>query len=373
MPTPSKQISQSLMTLLINPMVLDTLNRQADIIPVAEAAKGFWSYDLMNRTPSPAYNEYGVFTGTDLDLACFLYELAGRGAVIDIPYYKAGTRKTKRADQERISASGHGAIIGVGSHKDFFKFSVKIFDENVVGADKVGDFRNYNLTNHTGEWYDGWRTIQFVPTMNENKFITENRLWSGNRIVFSNFIHPNRWTSFFGQYYVISKIVIERLTEEIKHLNAELKAMLSEGITYPEGEGPAPFVEREYGETKPMKFESFQAKIFIPELDLKGEYPEIEHDQKNLVSTYNKRKELAKIKDSLSFMTRATEYAHYINPDRMPAWIQNVSWEKGFREPGKRTDWDRLLLFQPEVGKHGVSILKRTVEKTARVSPDFAG
>ena len=71
------------------------------------------------------------------------------------------------------------------------------------------------------------------------------------------------------------------------------------------------------------------------------------------------------------FMARATEYAHYKAPDRIPAWIRNETWEDDFVEPGKRVKWQRLKLFQPEVGKHAVSILKRVTEKSAQVSPDF--
>jgi len=370
MSTPPKQISQSLMTLLINPMVLDALDRNVDIEPVARKATLFWTYDLEKRKPNPAYDEYGVFKGTDLDLACFLYELANRGAVIRIPYYKAGTRKTIREDQKRISAEARGEIVSVIGNQNFFKFSVKIIDQNVVGPDKVGYYRTYSLTDHIGQWYDGWREIQFVPTLNENKFITENKLWTGNKIIFSNFIHPNRWTSFFGHYYVISKIILERLTEDIKHFNSEMKMMRDEGISFPDGEGPVQGPEQEYGKTKSVKFESFQAKIFIPEMDLKGEYPKIDHNQENLVNIYRKVKRLKHLKSRLMFMVRATEYAHYINPDRMPAWIKNVSWEDGFKEPGKRIVWQRLKLFQPEPGKHAVSILKRTYMKSARVKAD---
>ena len=61
-----KYIAQSLMTLLINPMVLDTLDRSSNIEDAAAAAVSFWSYDLMSRKPSPAYDDYGVFTGTDI-------------------------------------------------------------------------------------------------------------------------------------------------------------------------------------------------------------------------------------------------------------------------------------------------------------------
>ncbi|MCK5600565.1 hypothetical protein KAR91_01780, partial [Candidatus Pacearchaeota archaeon] len=72
----------------------------------------------------------------------------------------------------------------------------------------------------------------------------------------------------------------------------------------------------------------------------------------------------------LRFMTRASEYAHYRNSDRMPAWLKNVAWEEDFVEPGKRTKWERLKLFQPKVGEQSVSILKRTFVKSATVSAD---
>lgn len=367
-----KHIAQSLMTLLINPIVLDSLDRSSNIEDAAVAAVSFWSYDLMSRKPSSAYDEYGVFTGTDLDLACFLYALAGRGAVINLPTYQSHTQAKIREDQVLTSKQNrHGKVIGVKGNQKFFKFNITIIDENVVGENKVGDFRTFSLTDHNGQWYKGWNRIEFVPTLNENKFITENKLWTGNVIYFKNFIHPNRWTSFFGHYYVISKLVLERLTEEIKHLNAEVKAMRDEGIEFPKGEGPTEYDGYSYGDAKSVKFNSFEAKIFVPELGLKGEYPKIKHDQKNLVETYNKRKRLERLKDALMFMVRATEYAHYINPDRLPAWIQNTKWENDFVEPGKRTKWQRLKLFQPEVGKHAVSILKRVTEKSDRVSADF--
>jgi len=370
--TEPKKIAQSLMTLLINPMVLDTLDRTKDIEPIAILATSFWNYDLLSRKPSPAYNEFGVFKGTDLDLACFLYALVGRNAVINLPRYKTATRVKTRDDEVLSSKENrHGKLIGVKGNQKFFKFNITIIDENVIGEDKVGAFRTFSLTSYDGDWYDGWDRIEFVPTLNENKFITENRLWTGNTIYFNNFIHPNRWTSFFGQYYVISKLVVDRLTEEIKFLNSQIKAMKEAGIRFPEGEGPKEYDGYTYGKTKSVKFPSFEAKIFIPDLGLKGEYPKIEHNQENLISTYRKVKRLSNLKSSLMFMTRATEFAHYKNPDRMPAWIENTTWEDGFVEPGKRTKWQRLKLFQPEPGKHAVSILKRVTEKSAQVNEDF--
>ena len=265
--TQPKKIASSLKTILEGPLVLGILDRSSDIDTIAPLTKGFWDYDLFNRRPSPAYDEYGVFQGTDLDLACFLYALSGRGAVINIPYYKAATQKRMREDQQLSSKRNrNGTLLGVKGNEKFFKFNITIMDQNVIGADKVGDFRTFSLTDYDGKWYDGWNKIEFVPTINENKFVTENKLWKGHTIIFKNFIHPNRWTSFFGLYYVISKLMIERLTEEVKYLNAEVKAMVNEGIRFPSEGGPASHDYGTPGETKSVSFEVFEAKIHIPEI-----------------------------------------------------------------------------------------------------------
>jgi len=368
--TQPKKVAQSLMNILIHPVVMDTLNRTSDITNSMNEALSWWDYDLLSRRPSPAYNEDGIFTGTDLDMACFLYALAERDAVINLPVYKSMGKSKTRTDEALTSkADRHGKIIGIGANKNFFSFNIKILDQNVVGQDYVGAPRTFSLTDYTGSWHKGWKEIQFVPTMKENGFITENKLWSGYKIIFTNFVHPNRWTSFFGKYYVISKLMIERLEDEAKYYNAVMKQMKEAGIKFPYEEGPESH-EYEYGDSKQMKFNAYEAEIFIPECEITGEYSKIEFNQANLVATYEKRKILNKAISKLRFMTRATEYAHYVNPRAMPAWLQNVMWEEGFVKPKGRTKWRRLKLFQPAVGVQSVSILERQYEKAQTVSAD---
>ena len=369
--TEKKYVADSLKTILDCEMVQCIINRSCGLADAIDEALSWWDFDLLSRRPNPAYDEYGIFRGTDLDLACFMYALAGRGAIINIPFYKTHTQTRVREDQKLKSKDNrHGELLDVNANKAFFKFNIRIMDQNVIGEDKVGDFRTFSLTDHTGAWYDGWKTIQFEPTLKENRFITENQLWSGNRIVFKNFIHPNRWTSFFGRHYVISKILIERLEDEAKFLNAEVKRLLDAGIKFPGGDGPKSYDYTSYGETVSKKFPAFEAKIYIPSVQTTGEYEATPLTQEGLLRAYHLRKEYNKIIGKLRFMTRASEYAHNQNPERFPAWLKNVQWESGFREPGKRTDWDRLKLFQPAVGQHSVSILKRSFEKTDRVSAD---
>lgn len=367
--TQPKHIAASLTSILNDPLVLTMLDRSASITPVMEQVHDWWSYDLFSRKPSPAYDEYGIFKGTDLDLACFMYSLAGRGAVINIPYYKAHTQTKKRVDQELKSKyNRHGELLNVGANKSFFSFNINVMDQNVIGEDKVGDFRTFSLTEKSGAWYDGWQTIEFEPTLKENRFITESKLWSGHRIVFTNFIHPNRWTSFFGEYYVKTKLLEGRLTDEAAFLNTEVKRILETGIEFPSTGDKPQSHQYEYGEGVQKKFTAFEAMIYTPDVCIKGDYNFYPETQQGLVEAYSRRKDLMKMISKLRFMTRASEYAHFKNPDRMPHWLKNVTWEDDFKIPGKRIKWQRLKLFQPKVGEFSVSILKRTFEKSARVA-----
>lgn len=369
--TAVKVVAGSLTTLLQNPIVLTILDRSADITPIIEEVKSWWGYDLMNRKPSPAYNDYGIFTGTDLDLACFLYALAGRGAVINLPEYKAHTKSKIREDQVRTSTENrHGKLVGVGGNKHFFSFNINIIDENIIGTDKVGYLRRFSLTDKTGGWYDGWKKVEFVPTINENKFLTENELWSGHTVAFKNFIHPNRWTSVFGQHYIITRLLMDRLEEEGAFLFKETKRLQDDGIKFPKGDGPSPPVSTTYGNSKQEKFTAFEMKVFMPETQFTGAFSPLDDKQISLVEGYKKRgKFIYSDIPQLRFMTRASEYAHYKAQDRMPAWIKNTSWEAGFKIPPRgRTNYDRLKLFQDKVGEHSISLLRRTYSKSATVA-----
>ena len=369
--TEPKYVAKSLTSILDNPLVISILDRGSDMKLVMDEVLSWWNYDLFARKPSAAYNEYGIFQGTDLDLACFMYALAGRGAIINIPEYKSHTKKKTREDQQLKSKyNRNGELLAVGANKHFFSFNINVMDQNIIGEDKVGDYRTFSITGKDGEWYDGWKKIQFEPTLKENRFITENEMWSGTQIIFKDFIHPNRWTSFFGHHYVISRLLMERLTDEAAFMNSEVKRLKEAGINFSSAGDKPKSHSYNYGATVSKKFVAFEAKIHIPDTFIDGEYAPYAESSEGLYNAYATRKEYNKALAALRFMTRASEYAHYTNPDRFPSWLQNVAWEKDFIEPGKRTKWDRLKLFQPAVGKHSVSILKRTYVKSAQVSVD---
>lgn len=370
--TQPKKVAKTLKTILDNPIMLDIMDKSKDMTETIKEVSSWWKYDLFSRKPGPAYDEDGVFVGTDLDLACFLYELADRNAVINIPTYKS-LRKTRIKEGQSVVSKDnrHGSLLGLNSNKNTFIFSVRIKDMNVMTTDSVGDYRNFSLTDMSGEWYDGWKKIEFLPTAKENTFLNESKILEGNHITFKNFSHPNRWTSFFGQYYFITKCLIDRLTEEASYYNSEVKKMLEAGIQYPPTEAPTEWPKQESEKGKSIKVKAFNVEIDIPEND--STFPVYEYNQENLVKLTKLRKEYVyKTIPKLRFATRATELSYYNQrSDVLPHWLEDVKWENDYVVPGKRTKWQRLVLFQPGVGERGVAIRKREFEKSEIVSVDY--
>lgn len=370
-----KDVAKSLLHVFSDIQMAKLLDRQCDITEVVKEIAGWWGYDLFSRKPGPVFTEYGTYKGTDLDLCTFLYELAERGAVINIPTYKAATKRTIKEGQHLTSAENrHGKLVGLTANQDFFKFSVRILDMNVMTTDSVGDFRNFLITDFNGNWYPGWKRIDFVATAKENEFIFKHGLLTGNTMYFNSFVNPNRWRTFYSKKYFITKYAIQRLAEEIKYLNTLIDAMLDKGIQYPEG-FLRTWPKTEYGETVGKKFKAFKVEIDIP--DPGDIFQTYEFSQDGLVEVTNKRNFLKNIKSKLSFTTRCTELAFYKHGSKkegeefFPAWISGAKWERDFIQKGKKTKWDRLILFQPKPFEFGVALRKREYEKTGYVNPDY--
>lgn len=364
----TKKVAETLTTILENPTMKAIMDRNYPIDNIIGEVVSWWRYDMSKRKPGPAYinDEY---VGTDLDLACFLFELAERNAVINIPQYKGMRGKTLREGEVVLSSDNrHGQIIGLTANKNVFSFSIRIKDMNVVNVDGVGEYRNFSITDLDGDWYEGFKNLGFIPTAKENKFLLENDMVVDNKIDFTTFVHPNRWSSMFGQHYFITKALLNRVKEEAGYYYKEIKAMLDEGVKYPVKDEPKEWPKTEKGETKKIKVLSFEVDLEYPDNDTK--YPEYKHTKKNLVELTNKRNYLLyNVSSKLTFALRTVEYAyHKFGHNRLPAWLKNVDWEEGYTEKGKRTKWDRVILFQPEVGKTGVSIKKRLYETTQEVA-----
>lgn len=373
----TKRVASTLVNVLDNPMMRVAINRSEAVQSVIEKLIQHWSYDLFSRKPGAAYTDDGVFVGTDLDLACFMFALAERGAVINIPEYESRRVKTVTEGERIVSKDNrHGKILGVLSNKECFSFSIRINDANIITTDAVGNFRNFMLVDIDGTWYDGWKSIEFVPSAKENDFLTNNSLWSGVSVVFKNFIHPNRWISFYGQYYYITKVLIDRLTEEAKFLKDFAADMRKNGITIGGGgaekkEWPKKTV---VGDQKSIKVPAFECIVEYPEFfndwpkEVKEMIPNYKgtSDSELLKAIEDRSRELTyTIIPKLRFASRATEYAfnfHGEDGNKLPAWIENAVWDRNYVLAGKRIVWNRLVLTR------GIALRYRKYERSEIVS-----
>jgi hypothetical protein len=354
------------------------LNREAPIDDLIDTLLDHWGYDMYSRKPGPAYYANGEFNATDLDLACFMSALVDRKAVIILPHYESKRAKTIREGERVLSTKNrHGQVQGLTANKEVFSFSVRIIDQNVVQAgtevtpDTVGAFRNFMLVDIDGTWHDGWSRIEFMPSAKENKFLEEKQLWTGNTVVFKNFVHPNRWISFYGQYYLLTKALIDRLEQENKFLNSEVKRLQSKGIKFPVfGEGS----KKEWPHTEKGESQSVVVKAFEAEIDLPfyGDFKSALATQEGLVHADTVARVLKnKVLPQLRFATRATELAFYkagCKDKGFPAWISGTSWESNYVEKGKRTPWERLILTQLFPGQKGIALRYRVYDKTERIA-----
>jgi hypothetical protein len=372
-----KSVAKSIQSLAVSDVMGRILDRTEDVSDLVDPVLDQWKYDLYARKPGPALLENGVLKPTDLDLACFLSALVDREAVINLPSYESRRPRTVREGEWVVGRSNrHGKIVGLVANKEVLSFSVRIWDMNVVtggahtasGKDEIGAWRNFMLVDLDGEWHKGWRSLEFLPSAKENDFLSDKKLWTGNTVFFDNFVHPNRWTSFYGQHYLLLKCLIARLEDENVFHRAENKRLVAAGLRLPDKEERKGSAETAPGESE--KVLAFECELDAP---WTGEFPTLAKKQSVLDASLARVKERTyTLLPKLRFAARSVELAFRdaggTAKGAFPSWISGAAWEKGYVQKGKRTAWDRLVLHQNFPGQVGFALRCRTWEKTERVA-----
>lgn len=346
-----KIMPQTLLNIHKNPLMKKIMDRTENLDETIEKVRKFWSFDMYSRTPSLIDSLNNI---TNLDVACFIYSLCERSAIITIPEYESLRPQT--LNETKSTGTRTGKIIGLSSNKDLFSFSIKIFDES------VNDFRNFCITDPCGNLH--LKFLKWVPVDEENIYLVDNKVSFENQINFRQFIHPNRWASFYGQHYFITKALIDRMTDQCKNWFSQIKRMKKNGIEYPQKDAPKiwPKVIKEAGVS--VKFESLEVEVDFPMIN---EYKKYDDEEVNMVKLTDMRKYyLYTLLPILRFATRCTELAFYkYSKNKLPSWIGGgTKWEKGFKLPKKKIIWDRLKIVQPKVGNYSLSIRKRIKMKS---------
>ncbi|GEM_PF-1012367 len=301
------------------------------------------------RHPQPALDENGRLQVTDLDLLSFLASVARRHPVIEIPRYRSRRAGVTRANEEKRLGTQYGRVSGLVSNKEVFSFSVRILDESIVvtdadGEEETGAFRSYMLVDVTGKLYDGWDRIVWKPSAEENKFLSENRLWTGNTVYFKNAVHPNRWQSIFGAPYLLLKMLVERITDEAKFYKSEMARLAAMRLTLPAGL-KKPYVPTDAAEDyKKIEVETLEAALDMPQFV--GEYTPVDDSVAGLVAAYNHQKWLSyTLKPRLQVVIRADELAYFLyGKTRVAPWMEGRKWNSGYKPPKARTVWEQMVL-----------------------------
>jgi hypothetical protein len=348
------------------------LDRGQSVEGLAEELLGHWEFDLFARRPAPALIVEGTLVPTDLDLVSVLSALVPRGPVLNLPEYRGRRPQVAREGERVVSKENrHGKLAAIVANKEVFSFSVRIVDANVVVSatddgeeDRVGAYRSFMVVDIDGKWHDGWKRIEFMPNRKENEFFTKNRLWTDSAIVFQNFVHPNRWTSFYGQFYLCTKLLMDRLAAEASWLRAECKRLVAAGVRLEE----KPRAERgvtEKGGTTTEKVNAFECEVDAP---WRGKFEPLPKTVEALVGAKDRARTISySTNPKLLVPVRAAELA-FVNAGKeeagMPHWMKGASWAHGVVAKGERTAWDRIVL----PGRDGFALRHRTYEKTERVA-----
>jgi len=318
-------------------------------------------------------------------MACFLSALVDRNAVVNLPEYIPLRQGTVKENQVTIDTKNrHGGILGVTSNQDTFSFGIRFKDAQIINLledEQIGAYRTFLMTDLDGNLYSGCNSLEFVPTYKENEWFYNN-IWkndsdvSGNVINFKNFINPNKWVSFYGQYYFIAKSLEKRLVEQIQYMNNLISEMQKQGVKFSLKTGRGKYwqdISHNYGHFKSEKIWEFESDVYYPEND--SQYPTLEFNKQNLEALNKRVKSLTKSLAKIRYHLRTVEYAfankhrHLQNGDQIfvkPSWI-DADWELNYRDKGKKSYWNRLKLIQPGVGEKSVSIKFSWVQRTEKV------
>ena len=365
-------MKQGLENLSKNNMVKSILDRGKNLKDVIEESLSWWDINLVTRKPRVFFLE--EIKTTDLDMSTILFALCKRNAVIKFPQYRAYTALTRKENQEVTSSDNrHGNLVGVFSNKRTFSFGIRMVDANVISTDTIGRYRNFLVLDYDGNWYDGWNYIDFIPNNEEKEFV--DAIKNGNNVIyFDHFVHPNRWVSLYGKYYFITKMLIDRLDEEARDYDRQIKNMLTNNIQPLEEEQQTSndqVIDREDNSNLvPKKVRSLEVETITPEPI--GQFPQYEHNSENLTYLIKQKRYIRnKIIPRLRFNTRATELAFFCygynsdGEERKPGWFSTKDWERNFKKYRGKKRWDKLTI--PQNNGEEMGIIKRTNEVTEKV------
>jgi len=354
-------------------------DRTQDVRAVANRLLDSWSFDLDSRKPGIAYVDPAGDPVTNLDLACLLSRLVEHRVVLNIPEYKT-RRAATLTEGEYIPSKDnrHGRAMGLSANQEVFSFSILIEDMNIMKSDgTIGAPRYFMIQDVTGEWYEGWHSLELVQTGIEPELL-KKLANATNTIKFQHFINPNRWPSFYGSPHLLALAADARLKDQMSFLRKEIKRLRDtleiESAPYP----------KRHKVGKEKKISVWAMETALDGFELTGEYAPFETSQEGHDQAVSLDKRLRFLQKAIRFQYRATHWAFFKHalqknvPEKKlldwlsgnepgeplkASWVKDKTWETGWKESkSKQKLWARMPM------RDGLALRFRVRQKDEKVA-----
>lgn len=324
-----------------------------------------------------------------LDLMTFLLIAKHKNCYVKIPQYTNLTKNRIHEKQQQVSLDSEGKIISLKSNKDTFNFSITILDKKYIEAKNNDDNyefapRTYTLTDYYGDIIPAWKN-NFVFNISdaEKEYYQQFIDLDNNTINIDKFVNPQLEQSFYTEYYMLLKLLVERLVAERKFLSdlrkqyipllPKSKTVVTESISTTDDSSKKD--TKKDKDTEPVIVKCFEANISSSYIFDSTKFTYLDrckNDVKSVVKLCDSYLEgIIDLTDECKFICRSIELAFTkMNPELDPAKLHtykrsDCKWnEQKIKFPKCRIEWTELMFKNYSIlcRYHDKKIAKRKEE-----------
>lgn len=265
-------------------------------------------------------------TATSLDILSLLVELKNRGARVSIDEYQNRTPWKVVAGQQHVGGTKrYGQIVGLISNRDHLSFSIRIRDESLHLADDQSDerrLRSYMIVDYDGSWNEQWNGFDWEKTDQEIAYLTRRKLLVDGEVSFKDYVHVNRRQSIFGAPYMLLKLLLLRIEDELEFRKAE-KSHIEDMQSFEEVRGLPGVQCLATGPSSSISAPTFT--VLLNGLACRGEYTPYAYDE--CVAMIKLLRSI--LRPQVQFVVRADEaafYRHGLQRNFVANWIKDTAW-----------------------------------------------
>ena len=314
-----------------HPLVQHVLDRRFPLdSSLVGAILSLTQFTWHGRRPKPSVTSAGA-RKTNLDLLSLLVELYRRQARVTLQGYKNKLPWKMCQSEQHVGGSARfGKITGLISHKEHMSFSVRIHDESVRAIEDesvaLGKPRTYMIADYNGHWHNGWSAFDWDKTEDEISYLERRQLMVEGEVSFEDYLHLNRRQSVYGAPYLLLKLLLQRIEDELKFCREERDRLEHLGFCKPCSVAK---VLQAVGPSRSVELKTFVMEVKGPKFAGQYQsYSDTEYGYDGVLCTIDFLENV--LRPSAQFVARADEVAfcRFGLPNSFVAsWVKGTSWK----------------------------------------------